>query len=561
MGKNYKMRILMENVLVGLFYYISGRIGLSLSVLQVTPVWPASGIAVASILICGYRVWPGILLGALLVNFWHSFDVTRQFTSLLVILIISSGSLVSALIGGWVLMRFALGTRCLEHARTAAKFIVFAGMFSTSVAASAGSSTLLFTHFVSFDQYRQIWFTWWMGDMAGILVVAPVILSFNNDRDFTFRWTRILEIAGLFLLIAGITAIAFGEMFPPQYHLEYMLLPCLVWTAFRYGPRGATTMTMIMSGIAIWKTIQGAGSFVTSSYNESLLALQAFVDVTAISTLIFSAILSERQQQLSQLIRAIKEAQEAQEEAALANRAKSVFLANMSHELRTPLNHIIGYSDLLSEEVEDDGKKALLPDIQRIKEAGHHLLGMITGILDLSLLETGQVQFNSNEFDIQQMISELRTSIQTVLTQNENRFEVELADEIGTMVADPEKVKQILWNLLDNACKFTEKGSITLKVNHEKIADRECMRFVVADTGIGMSSEQLAKIFRPFTQADIGTTKKYGGMGVGLALSKLFCEKMGGAIHVSSTPGKGSIFTVVLPLNLNHDSALDHDRS
>jgi signal transduction histidine kinase/CheY-like chemotaxis protein len=235
-------------------------------------------------------------------------------------------------------------------------------------------------------------------------------------------------------------------------------------------------------------------------------------------------------------------------EAQSANRAKSQFLANMSHELRTPMNAIIGYSEMLTDEAEDLGFPQFIPDLSKIRTAGKQLLALINDILDLSKIEAGKVELHFEEFDIKEMIEEVSTISEPLAARNSNRLIVRLPDgEAGPMRSDLTRVRQILFNLLSNACKFTESGTVELAVATYQGDDREWVTFKVRDSGIGMTPDQVAKVFEAFAQADSSTTRKYGGTGLGLAITRKFCEMMGGDIEVDSEIGKGSTFTVRLP--------------
>jgi signal transduction histidine kinase len=252
----------------------------------------------------------------------------------------------------------------------------------------------------------------------------------------------------------------------------------------------------------------------------------------------------ERQRTEAQLQRAAGAAQ-------AANRAKSLFLANMSHELRTPLNAIIGYSEILLEEAKDLGYPELEPDLGKIRAAGNHLLALINDILDISKIEAGRMSLYLESFDIFALVDSVVATIQPLLDKNGNTLEVDCDPALGTMHADLTKVRQVLFNLLSNAAKFTSKGRISLAVRREEgvlgsSVAGEMIIFTVFDTGIGIPAEQLQNIFQPFTQADASTTRQYGGTGLGLAISQRFCQMMGGEIGVTSEVGVGSTFTVRL---------------
>jgi signal transduction histidine kinase/CheY-like chemotaxis protein len=237
----------------------------------------------------------------------------------------------------------------------------------------------------------------------------------------------------------------------------------------------------------------------------------------------------------------------ARELADQANRAKSSFLANMSHELRTPMNAIIGYSEMLMEEAEDLGESSFVSDLQKINAAGKHLLALINDILDLSKIEAGRMELHLESFSVSSMVRDIASTIQPLLDKNGNTLEVTCPDDVGMMHADLTRTRQVLFNLLSNACKFTQRGIITFEVRRAPTTRGEEISFTVTDTGIGLTTEQVGKLFKEFSQADSSTTRKYGGTGLGLAISRRICQQMGGDISVSSEYGQGSTFSVRLP--------------
>jgi signal transduction histidine kinase/DNA-binding response OmpR family regulator len=247
----------------------------------------------------------------------------------------------------------------------------------------------------------------------------------------------------------------------------------------------------------------------------------------------------------AQLAESMKAAQLAKTQAEEANHTKSTFLANMSHELRTPLNAIIGYSEMSIEEMSDLGVPSLIPDIQKIHGAGQHLLELINNILDLSKVESGKMELCLETFEIAPLLAEVAATIEPLLTKNHNTLDFNFPPDLGSMYADITKLRQSLLNLLSNASKFTENGTITLAV------ERQAANWIalgVSDTGIGMTPEQQAKLFQSFTQADASTTRKYGGTGLGLVITQQFCQIMGGEIQVTSVAGMGTTFTIRLPV-------------
>jgi signal transduction histidine kinase len=245
-----------------------------------------------------------------------------------------------------------------------------------------------------------------------------------------------------------------------------------------------------------------------------------------------------------------------QQQVEAATRAKSAFVANMSHELRTPLNAITLYSELLHENAMADGRTEDAEDLTRVRAATRHLLGLINGILDLSKIEAGKMDLHLETFDVRRMLEELAGTMEPVVRKNRNSLTVEIDERVGTMHADLTKTKQILFNLLSNAAKFTSDGAVTLTARRHPAGGQEFIEFVVEDTGIGLTDEQQSKLFRPFVQADTSISRKYGGTGLGLALVSRFCGVMGGRVNATGAPDEGARFVVHLPAHVR--SAAPH---
>ena len=253
--------------------------------------------------------------------------------------------------------------------------------------------------------------------------------------------------------------------------------------------------------------------------------------------------------------RAEEEVAKAKEASEIANRTKSLFLANMSHELRTPLNAIVGYSEMLQEEAAEQDLESFGSDLEKINASGRHLLALINDILDLSKIEAGKMELYLESFDLNTLIDEVASTIQPMVEKNSNTLHIERTAELGGMRADQIKVRQALFNLLSNAAKFTQQGSVTLNAERQVMDDSEWIVFRVSDTGIGLSADKILRLFQDFSQADASTTRKFGGTGLGLALTRRFCQMMGGDVTVHSVPGEGSTFTIKLPASVGDPKA------
>ncbi|MBE9553649.1 MAG: PAS domain-containing protein [Proteobacteria bacterium] len=267
-----------------------------------------------------------------------------------------------------------------------------------------------------------------------------------------------------------------------------------------------------------------------------------------------AAVMTGTAHDITEQHRILQELEAAKSQAEDGSRAKSQFLANMSHEFRTPLNAIIGYSEILKEDAVEAGQAESSTDLDRINAAGRHLLALVNEVLDLSKIEAGRMELYVEHFDIAELVGELVSTVRPLAVKNGNELSVDCAPDLGRMAADATKVRQILYNLLSNAAKFTEQGRIAVAARRLEEPGTEnhggWIVFTVTDNGIGMARDRIAAAFLAFDQLDPSTTRKYGGTGLGLAISRHYCEMMGGAISAESEPGRGSVFTVRLPADV-----------
>jgi len=281
-----------------------------------------------------------------------------------------------------------------------------------------------------------------------------------------------------------------------------------------------------------------------TSFNTMIARLKAQTDELKDTNERIEATVRQR---TAELEHANEELERARRDADEANKAKSKFLANMSHELRTPMNAIIGYSEMVQEEAHDLQQDSFIPDLQKINNAGKHLLALINDILDISKIEAGKLGLFLEDFDLGDMIGDVVATSDALVAKKKNRLELKCPKGLGVMHADLTRVRQCLFNLISNAAKFTEQGLISLDVSVEKVGGADWINICVSDTGIGMTEEQQGKLFQAFSQADSSTAARFGGTGLGLAITRHFCRMMGGEVRVHSAPCKGSKFTISLP--------------
>jgi len=411
-------------------------------------------------------------------------------------------------------------------------------------------------------------------DLSHINVVQFMMSGKTGVTEFYSPFVKENMVVGY----TSVPELGWGIMVPqPKSEVEKQVNDIL-YTQLKWGIIGIAIAILLGYFLNRWITypinrlVNGTNELLTSEFKNDIPMLSIYAPkeiqklANALSTLqeatnkshdeinSFNASLQEKVESATQQIRsANKQLEIVAYEAEQASRAKSSFLANMSHELRTPMNAIIGYSEILEEDARDCDALMLIPDIHKILHAGKHLLTLISDILDLSKIEAGKMEMFLETFDLQDLIDDIHMTLEPLAEKNSNEFEIVIQDDLGEMHSDITKVKQILYNLLSNAFKFTHNGKVSLIVSRATYSEKDMYKFIVSDTGIGMTDEQMQTLFHEFSQADTSTTRKYGGTGLGLAISRFFSHMLLGDIDVSSKTGEGSKFTLMLPAHVAID--------
>src|SRR5215469_12240420 len=517
--------------IVTLIYFVVGKFGLMLASLHASasPVWPCAGIALAAILVLGYRVWPGIFVGAFLVNLTNAGDFTTT-------LAIATGNTLEALTGAWLVIRFARGKNFCDRPQDVFKFALVTAT-SSIISPSFGVTSLALAGFADWTHYGAIWLTWWLGDVTGDLVFTPLVVLWIVGSRRGWRQKEATEVGVLFLLLVLLSSVVFGgwlQISSQNYPITFICGPIVIWMAFRFRPLETANGIFILSVIAVWGTLHGFGPFVRETENQSLVALQLWVAVLTITAMALSAGMAERR-------RVEEELQQQKSIVEAANRTKDHFLAMLSHELRTPLTPVISALESLETELtQTEDTRASLAMIRRNIELETQL---IDDLLDFTRISRDKMQLRFVPVDAHQAVSNVVDICRAEARFKKLQVHLNLRANSCHVTADAAKFQQIIWNLLKNAIKFTPEGG-DITISSDNPLDT-VFSVSIRDTGIGMEPEVMQRIFEPFEQGNRSFEHRFGGLGLGLTISKSLAQAHGGTLTAQSDGSNhGSTFTL-----------------
>jgi signal transduction histidine kinase len=512
MMRAVKTRGVAGTLALAVVYLFAARLGLMLDAVSgfATLVWAPTGIALACLLRFGDRLWPGIALGAFAVNLWVGAPLPAALG-------IAAGNTAEALIGAR-LIRHYTGTRWPDGIRQVIGLVLLGAGVSTLVSATVGVASLWLAGVTAPGALFATWRAWWLGDAAGDLLIAPLLLSWSSDAPW--RWPsfkRSVEIIAFSTVLLVLTFAVFFNLLPGVvFAHSYVLFPPLVWAALRHRERGATLATVFVCAVGVWATATGRGPFATDRLASSLLHLQAFMAIAAVTALLLAAAVSER-------------------ERAVA--ARQQLLAVVSHDLRNPLSSVSLSATALLRALPDDAT-ASRQHADRIRGAVERMESLVNSLVDLAAIESGRLEMRPQRLDAASVAREAVEFMQPIAATRSQTIDCSGVDGLYVL-ADHERVLQILSNLIGNALKFAP-GSSAVSVRVEATSD--VVQFSVIDRGPGMSRDQAARVFDRFWKA----TRSTEGLGLGLAIAREIVRAHGGRIWVESKPGSGSTFYFTL---------------
>jgi signal transduction histidine kinase len=522
--------------LVALVYFGVAKFGFlfAFTTKQVTAVWPPTGIALVSLLLYGYRVWPGVLLGAFVVNAVSEEPVGAAAG-------IAIGNTLGPLLGAFLLQRVVKLDPALTRVRDVFGLVLFGAVVAMTVTATNGVANLALGHVIPWSAYASVWWVWWVGDAMGIVVVAPSLLTWISNPRVEWRGWRAVELAALFAALLVASKLVFANSHNP-YQIQYAVFPFIIWAALRFGQRETALVVLLFAGAAVWGAVHQRGPFATGTLDERLILLEAFMSVAAVAGLVLGAVTAQRRRAEDALRRTHEVLEErVRERTVEIERLRAEWNSIIAHDLRQPIAAIMMNAQFLAEEIADTSP--LHKPAARISKCARRLNRLVRELLDYSLLQARQLELSRERVDLLQLVS---ASIELVAPEAPDRcFEVRARGEVPPVKADADRIAQVIDNLLTNAVKYGQPGT-TIAVEVEAVDGMVAV--AVVNDGIGIGAEELPQLFRRFVRTDVARQSGVKGLGLGLYIVRELVQAHGGEVVASSTPGGATTFRFTLPI-------------
>lgn len=529
-----RFKIILSSLLVIVAYCVVGTFGLKLALVHVsaTAVWLPTGIAFAALLWLGYRAWPLVAVSAFLVNVNNA--ASLSLSAITSSAGIACGNTLEALAAAYLIRRLAGGAGAFDYP-SRVFFFVFAVLLACVVGASIGVLALAVTDFGNVSHPFPIWLTWWLGDAIGAIIGCPLIILWLRPRPFAWRLPVVIEAALLALstFAAGFLVFENGFGLSDHFPLEFVCPPIVLWAALRFGRRETVLVNFVLLGIAMHGSLNGHGPFVLTDRNESLILLQSYMAVTAITGLVVAAVVDERKRLQQELVMRA-------EDLDRSNKELEQYAYVASHDLKEPLRMISSYSHLLSQRYRDKLDDKANGFLDYIERNVHRMQEFIDGILEFSRISGTQASNETVSLDA--MLKESLSYMEGTIAKTQAQV---TSDPLPSISCNRMEIRQLLQNLIGNALKFRGEAPPRVHIGARR-SDHEWI-VSVSDNGIGIDPQHAARLFEMFYR--LHSAAQYPGSGIGLAVCKKIVERHGGRIWFESKPGAGTTFYFSLPIS------------
>jgi signal transduction histidine kinase len=526
-------------------YFLTAGIGLSLDAVSgfAALVWPPTGIALAALILFGRCIWPAITLAAFMINFLSG-------APFLVAVGIAIGNTLEPFLGAYILERYLHFDNRLRNVKDVLGLVVFAALLCTLIGATIGVTSLFLGSVIESAEYSETWVAWWVGDMLGALVVAPLILIWSKRPRKRSR-KELIESGIVAALLVGFTILIFqgfwwegAETFP----FTYALYPFLIFISLRFGQRGSVSAIFLVLAIALLGTVEGFGPFAGNYLSDSLLQLQSYMGVTAVTFMIMAAAVSEREHTLkrqNELMQRTKMLTKQRENLVVINQAKDEFISLASHQLRTPATAVKQYIGMLMDSYAGELTKSQHTMMLAAYESNEREIQIINDLLKVAQVDAGSVVIKKEKTDLAELIESVLKIQKPIFESRQQTVQFSRIGGNFSLKADKTQLKIVLENLIDNASKYSMPGK-KIKILIQK--HNNDITISVQDEGVGIAKKDQQKLYKKFTRIDNPLSDKVGGSGLGLYWSKKMIDLHGGKMTLVSKKNQGSVFTVTLPI-------------